>query len=103
VVLDRRSPVLHLIQQVRDESHRFAISYHRKRREMRDRDSELLTIPGVGPRTRQRLLEHFGSLRNIRQASPDALTAVVNAATAEKIRAHFAAEANNAVALPVIE
>lgn len=103
VVLDRRSPVLHLIQQIRDESHRFAITYHRKRREMRDRDSELLAIPGVGPRTRQRLLEHFGSLRGIKQASPDALTAVVNAATAEKIRAHFAAEARGVAVLPIIE
>ncbi|MEG9438755.1 excinuclease ABC subunit C [Edaphobacter sp. HDX4] len=96
VVLDRRSPVLHLVQKIRDESHRFAITYHRKRREMRDRDSELLSIPGVGPRTRQRLLEHFGSVRAVRQAAektPDALTAVVNSATAEKIRRYFAAEA----------
>jgi excinuclease ABC subunit C len=95
VVLDRRSPVLHLVQKIRDESHRFAITYHRKRREMRDRDSELLSIPGVGPRTRQRLLEHFGSVRAVRQAAektPDALTAVVNSATAEKIRRYFAAE-----------
>ena len=90
VVLDRRSPVLHLMQKIRDESHRFAVTYHRKRREIRDRDSELDAIPGVGPRTRQRLLEHFGSLRGIKQASPDALTAVVNAATAEKIRRYFA-------------
>jgi excinuclease ABC subunit C len=89
VVLDRRSPVLHLMQKIRDESHRFAVTYHRKRREMRDRDSELLAIPGVGPRTRQRLLEHFGSLRGIRQAAPDALTAVVNQATADKIRKYF--------------
>ena len=95
IVLDRRSPVLHLIQKIRDESHRFAITYHRKRREMRDRSSELLEIPGVGPRTRQRLLEHFGSIRAVRQTAeknPDALTAVVNKATAEKIRSHFAAE-----------
>jgi excinuclease ABC subunit C len=92
VVLDRRSPVLHLVQKIRDESHRFAVTYHRKRREMRDRDSELLAIPGVGPRTRQRLLEHFGSIRGIKQASPDALTAVVNAATAERIRKHFDAD-----------
>jgi excinuclease ABC subunit C len=92
VVLDRRSPVLHLVQKIRDESHRFAVTYHRKRREIRDRDSELDQIPGVGPRTRQRLLEHFGSVRGIRQASPDALTAVVSAATAEKIRRHFEAE-----------
>jgi len=92
VVLDRRSPVLHLIQKIRDESHRFAVTYHRKRRQMRDRDSELLAIPGVGPRTRQRLIEHFGSVRGIKQAAPDALTAVVNVATAERIRSHFAGE-----------
>ncbi|MBN9614191.1 MAG: excinuclease ABC subunit C [Acidobacteriales bacterium 59-55] len=89
VVLDRRSPVLHLVQKIRDESHRFAVTYHRKRRQMRDRDSELLEIPGVGPRTRQRLIEHFGSIRGIRQAGPDALTAVVNSATAARIRKHF--------------
>jgi excinuclease ABC subunit C len=100
VVLDRRSPVLHLVQKIRDESHRFAVTYHRKRREMRDRDSELLAIPGVGPRTRQRLLEHFGSIRGIKQATPDALTAVVNAATAERIRKHFAAD--RALNLPVL-
>ena len=94
VVLDRRSPVLHLIQKIRDESHRFAVTYHRKRREMRDRDSELLSIPGVGPRTRQRLIEHFGSIRGIKQAKPDALTAVVNAATAERIRKHFDSESD---------
>ena len=90
VVLDRRSPVLHLIQKVRDESHRFAVTYHRKRRQIRDRISELDDIAGVGPRTRQRLVEHFGSVRGIKQASLDALTAVVNRATAEKIRDHFA-------------
>ena len=101
VVLDRRSPVLHLVQKIRDESHRFAVTYHRKRREIRDRDSELLSIPGVGPRTRQRLLEHFGSLRGIRQAAPDALTAVVNAATAKQIREYFDSEA--ATALPILQ
>jgi excinuclease ABC subunit C len=104
VVLDRRSPVLHLVQMIRDESHRFAVTYHRKRRQMRDRDSELDAIPGVGPRTRQRLLEHFGSVRGIRQANPDALTAVVSAATAEKIRRHFAEEDPPATrpALPIL-
>src|SRR5271167_394265 len=102
VVLDRRSPVLHLMQKIRDESHRFAVTYHRKRREMRDRDSELLSIPGVGPRTRQRLIEHFGSVRGIKQAGPDALTAVVNAATAERIRNHFAHETAEDAVLPVL-
>src|ERR1700733_4456833 len=52
IVLDRRSPVLHLIQRIRDESHRFAITYHRKRREIRDRQPDILYIPGVGARTR---------------------------------------------------
>jgi excinuclease ABC subunit C len=89
VVLDRRSPVLHLVQKIRDESHRFAVTYHRKRRQMRDRESELDAIPGVGPRTRQRLVEHFGSVRGIKQASEDALTAVVSPGVAEKIRRHF--------------
>ncbi|MEO8736220.1 MAG: excinuclease ABC subunit UvrC [Edaphobacter sp.] len=105
VVLDRRSPVLHLMQKIRDESHRFAVTYHRKRRQMRDRDSELLAIPGVGPRTRQRLIEHFGSVRGIRQAGPDALTAVVNAATAEKIRKYFdeaPANSSGKAVLPVL-
>jgi excinuclease ABC subunit C len=92
IVLERRSPVLHLIQRVRDESHRFAISYHRKRREMRDRDSELLNIPGVGARTRTRLIEHFGSLRSVQQADLPALTAVVPQKTAESIYAHFHVE-----------
>ncbi len=92
VVLDRRSPVLHLMQKIRDESHRFAVTYHRKRRQIRDSTSELDEIKGVGPRTRQRLLEHFGSVRGIKQASEDALTAVVNKATAAKIQAHFSGD-----------
>ena len=89
VVLDRRSPVLHLVQVIRDESHRFAIGYHRKRREMRDRESELLTIPGVGQQTRQRLLTHFGSLREVQQATVESLAAVVPRKTAEAIWGHF--------------
>jgi excinuclease ABC subunit C len=95
VILDRRSPVLHVIQKIRDESHRFAVTYHRKRRQMRDRTSELDEIPGVGAITRQRLLEHFGSVRALKQTAernPDALTAVVNKATAEKIRRFFAGD-----------
>ena len=89
IVLDRRSPVLHLVQRVRDESHRFAISYHRKRREMRDRDSELLSIPGVGTLTRTRLVEHFGSVRSVKEADIAALTAVVPRKTADAIYNFF--------------
>jgi excinuclease ABC subunit C len=89
VVLDRRSPVLHLVQLIRDESHRFAVGYHRQRRAMRDRDSELLNIPGVGVHTRQRLLTHFGSLRDVQQATAESLAAVVPRKTAETIWRHF--------------
>jgi excinuclease ABC subunit C len=89
IVLDRRSPVLHLIQRIRDESHRFAITYHRKRREIRDRQSELLEIPGVGARTRTRLVQHFGSQRAVEQATLEALTSVVARKVAEAIYAHF--------------
>ncbi len=89
VVLDRRSPVLHLVQLIRDESHRFAVGYHRQRRAMRDRDSELLNIAGVGTQTRQRLLTHFGSLRDVQQATAESLAAVVPRKTAETIWRHF--------------
>ena len=89
VVLDRRSPVLHLIQMIRDESHRFAVGYHRQRRTMRDRDSELLSIPGVGAQTRQRLLTHFGSLRDVQNATAESLAAVVPRKTADAIWCHF--------------
>jgi len=96
VVLDRRSPVLHLVQKIRDESHRFAVTYHRKRRQIRDRETELDAVPGVGPRTRQRLVQHFGSVRGIKQATHDALTAVVSPAIATKIKAHFAEDPTEA-------
>ncbi|MGO8720512.1 MAG: excinuclease ABC subunit UvrC [Acidobacteriaceae bacterium] len=89
VVLDRHSPVLHLVQRTRDESHRFAVTYHRKRREMRDRDSDLLRIPGVGAQTRNRLITHFGSLRAVQSASLEALQSVVSRKVAEAICAHF--------------
>ncbi len=92
IVLDRRSPVLHLVQRVRDESHRFAVTYHRKRREMRDRDSELLSIPGVGALTRTRLVEHFGSVRSVKEADIAALTAVVPRKTAAAIHSFFHAD-----------
>jgi excinuclease ABC subunit C len=89
IVLDRRSPVLHLIQKIRDESHRFAVTYHRKRREIRDRKSELLSIPGVGPQTRNRLVAHFGSVRGIEEASLQALTSVVAPHLAAAIHDYF--------------
>jgi excinuclease ABC subunit C len=96
VVLDRHSPVLHLVQMVRDESHRFAVTFHRKRRQMRDRASELLEIPGIGERTRQRLLQHFGSVRAVQQADAAALSAILNKAQTEAVLRHFEAHSHTA-------
>jgi excinuclease ABC subunit C len=89
VVMDRHSPVLHLVQMVRDESHRFAVTFHRKRRQMRDRKSELLEIPGIGERTRQRLLQHFGSVRAVQGADAAALNAILTKPQTEAVLRHF--------------
>jgi excinuclease ABC subunit C len=89
VVLDHHSPVLHLVQLIRDEAHRFAVTFHRKRRQMRDRATELREIPGVGSLTTKRLLQHFGSLQAVMQADVAALSAVVTKPQAEAILNHF--------------
>jgi excinuclease ABC subunit C len=89
IALDHHSPVLHLIQMIRDEAHRFAVTFHRKRRQIRDRSTELLEIPGVGASTSRRLLEHFGSVQAVKQADAAALSAVVTRTQAEAIRSHF--------------
>ncbi len=89
VVLDHHSPVLHLVQLIRDEAHRFAVSFHRKRRQMRDRSTALLEIPGVGERTTRRLLEHFGSVQAVKEADAAALSAVVTRPQAEAILEYF--------------
>jgi excinuclease ABC subunit C len=89
IALDHHSPVLHLIQWIRDEAHRFAVTFHRKRRQMRDRSTELREIPGVGESTTRRLLEHFGSLQAVKQADAAALSAVVTRVQAEAISNHF--------------
>ena len=89
IALDHHSPVLHLIQMIRDEAHRFAVTFHRKRRQIRDRSTELLEIPGVGTSTSRRLLEHFGSVQAVKQADAAALSAVVTRGQAEAIRNHF--------------
>jgi excinuclease ABC subunit C len=89
VVLDHHSPVLHLVQLIRDEAHRFAVTFHRKRRQIRDRATELREVPGVGESTTRRLLEHFGSLQAVKQADVAALSAVVTKSQAEAILQHF--------------
>ena len=91
VVLDHHSPVLHLIQQIRDEAHRFAISFHRARRAGRQLTSELFQIDGVGERTAKKLLRQFGSLSRIQEAHAEELAQVIPARQAKAIVAHFAA------------
>ncbi len=89
VRLDRHSPVLQLIQMVRDETHRFAVTYHRQRRAMRDFKSELTSIPGVGEKLKTRLLRNFGSLKRVSEASFAELKPFVGARQAERIVEHF--------------
>jgi excinuclease ABC subunit C len=91
IVLDHHSPVLHLVQLIRDEAHRFAVTFHRKRRQIRDRSTELREIPGVGKSTTRRLLEHFGSLQAVKQADVAALSAVVTKSQAQAILDYFRA------------
>ena len=73
VVLSRRSPALKLLQQARDEAHRFAVTYNRKRRSMRTVTSELMKVPGIGPVRRRQLLREFGSVQGVRDAGEDAI------------------------------
>src|SRR5712672_1589364 len=84
-ILDRHSPVLHLIQHIRDETHRFAVSFHRQRRSKRQTKTALSDIPGVGPRTTQKLLREFGSIANLRRAGRERLSRVVSPKVAEAI------------------
>ncbi len=96
VVLERHSPVLHLIQQIRDETHRFAVTFHRQRRGARQTRTELLDIPGIGPRMSQKLLQRYGSMANLRRASVEELSRIVTRKSAEKIAEHFGKSGNGA-------
>ncbi|HEY0404354.1 MAG TPA: excinuclease ABC subunit UvrC [Pyrinomonadaceae bacterium] len=89
VFLDSHSPVLRLIQLIRDETHRTAVQYHRKRRELRDFTSELTAIPGVGDKRKTRLLRNLGSIQRVANASVIELTPFVGRKTAEDIFEHF--------------
>ncbi len=91
-ILERHSPVLHLIQQIRDETHRFAVSFHRQCRGKRQTKTALSDIPGVGPRTTQKLLREFGSIANLRRAGKEKLSRVVSPKVAEAILTHLDAE-----------
>ena len=89
IYLDPHSLILRLLQMIRDEAHRFAVTYHRKRRELRDFTSELTAIPGVGEKRKARLLRHFGSIQRVARASVIELTPFVGRKTAQDIANHF--------------
>jgi excinuclease ABC subunit C len=82
VRIPRRSPALRMLQQARDEAHRFAVTFQRKRRAVRTVTSELMSIPGVGPTKRRQLLTHFGSVSGIRAATPEAIAELPGWSTA---------------------
>jgi excinuclease ABC subunit C len=93
IVLPENDPGLLLIQRIRDEAHRFAVTFHRKARSMRDLRSELDNVPGIGPRRRKALLTAFGSLAGVRRATREELESVVGARTASAVIDYFARSA----------
>jgi excinuclease ABC subunit C len=90
LALPHDSAALRLVQRIRDEAHRFAITFHRQRRASRDLRSSLDDVLGVGPRKRKLLLTTFGSVAGVRRASREDLEAVVGVKTAEAVIRHFA-------------
>jgi excinuclease ABC subunit C len=91
VRLDRYSPILHLVQQIRDETHRFAVAFHRQRRAKRTLHSELEDIPGIGAATARKLLARFGSVARVRAASAADLAKVVTRPQAARLADYFRA------------
>jgi excinuclease ABC subunit C len=89
IVLDRFSPILHLVQSIRDEAHRFAVTFHRTRRNAQRLTSELDQIEGVGERTVQKLLKYFGSSELVRAAGEEQLAAVVGRAAAQRVKRYY--------------
>jgi excinuclease ABC subunit C len=90
VVLAENDPALLLVQRIRDEAHRFAVTFHRKARSMRDLRSELDAVPGIGPRRRRTLLTSFGSLAGVRRATREELESVVGTKAAAAVIDYFA-------------
>ena len=89
IVLEKHSPILHLIQQIRDETHRFAVTFHRQRRTKTRIRTELADIPGISERTAQKLLREFGSVAQLKKLSAEEISKVVPLYQAKKVVAHF--------------
>ena len=100
IYLDKRSPTLRVVQQMRDEAHRFSLAHHRKRRSKAFLHSELDDIPGVGPKTRQALMTAFGDVKAISEASEKALLDVVNLEVARAVRVRVGQVKHDSVADP---
>jgi excinuclease ABC subunit C len=96
IILEHHSPVLHLIQQIRDETHRFAVTFHRERRAKRQTKSALDGVPGIGPRTAKKLLREFGSVSNVRRAGLEKISTIIPRKTAEKLLEQLGAPRSNA-------
>ncbi len=90
IILDKFSPILHLVQTIRDEAHRFAVTFHRTRRNAQQLTSELHEVPGIGPKTVEKLLRTFGSLERVRQAPNQELVKLVGKVAAQKLQSYFA-------------
>jgi excinuclease ABC subunit C len=93
IALPENDPALLLIERIRDEAHRFAVTFHRKARSMRDLRSQLDEVPGIGPRRRRALLTKFGSLAGVRRATREELEMVVGAKAAGAVIDYFAKSA----------
>jgi excinuclease ABC subunit C len=91
IVLQASDPALLLLRRIRDEAHRFAVTFHRKARSMRDLRSELDDVAGIGPRRRRALLVAFGSASGVRRATREELSAVVGARAASAVIDYFSA------------
>ncbi|HET6566474.1 MAG TPA: excinuclease ABC subunit UvrC, partial [Rhodothermales bacterium] len=89
VLIPRTSSSLQLLQRVRNEAHRFAVTFQRKQRQLKTLHSELMDIPGVGDKTVRKLLSHFGSVKRIREAPLDALAPIIGPAMAARVHAYF--------------
>ncbi|HSU34009.1 MAG TPA: helix-hairpin-helix domain-containing protein, partial [Bryobacteraceae bacterium] len=98
IILDKFSPILHLVQQIRDEAHRFAVTFHRTRRNAKRLTSELHEVPGIGQKTVEKLLRTFGSLERVKQTSDEELAKSVGKAAAARLRTFFNGDSNRPAA-----
>jgi excinuclease ABC subunit C len=100
IILDKFSPILHLVQAIRDEAHRFAVTFHRTRRNAQRLVSELHEVPGIGPKTVEKLLRVLGSLERVKQTPKAELSRLVGVAAANKLMTHFESDVTRS---PLVE